>query len=84
MAAELIDDRDVQHDVSRRLAAFAKELKRNPELDGLLREHGRSFGIAEGSRLDRVVQARDIDRAPIPALDLDTRPRMRLGPSLGM
>jgi hypothetical protein len=28
-------------------------VKRDPELDGLLRKHGRALGIAAGSRLDR-------------------------------
>ena len=65
------------------MEAFAKELKRDPQLDSVLRERGRELGIAEGSRLDRVVQAREIDRALTRAIDLEHGPRLRSGPSLG-
>ncbi len=66
------------------MEAFAQALKCDLPLDGLLRERGREMGIAEGSRLDRVVQAREIDRVLTRAIDLEHGPRMRSGPSMGM
>jgi hypothetical protein len=56
-------DWDVQRAVSSRMEAFAKALKQDPQLDGILRERSRQLGIIEDSRLDRVVRARKIDRA---------------------
>ena len=41
---------------------FAKELKRDPQLDSVLRQRGQQLGIAEGSRLARVVQSQGIER----------------------
>ena len=41
------------------MEAFATELKRDPQLDSLLRQRGRELGVDEGSRLDQVVQARE-------------------------
>jgi Ti-type conjugative transfer relaxase TraA len=77
-------DWDVQREVGTRMEAFAKDLKRDPRLDGVLRERGRELGIAEGSRLDRVVQAREIDRALTRSISIEHGPRTRSGPSLGM
>ena len=45
------------------MEAFAKELKRDPQLDSLLRQRGRELGIGDGSRLDQVAQAREDDIA---------------------
>ena len=75
---------DAQREIGTRMEAFAKELKRDPQLDSLLRERSRELGIAEGSRLDHVVQAREIDRALIRSIDLAHGLRERSGPSLGM
>ena len=77
-------DWDAQREVGTRMAAFARALKRDPQLDGLLRERGPDLGIAKGSRLDQVVQAREIDHRLTRAMGLDHGPRMRSGPSLGM
>jgi hypothetical protein len=77
-------DWDAQREVGTRMEAFAKALKRDPQLDGLLRERGPELGIAKGSRLDQVVQAREIDRTLTRSMNLDHGPRMRSGPSLGM
>jgi hypothetical protein len=46
----------------------------------------RSMPISErkGSRLDRVVQAREIDRALTRSLGIEHGPRARSGQSLGM
>jgi Ti-type conjugative transfer relaxase TraA len=75
---------DAQREVGSRMEAFAKDLKQDPRLDGLLRDRGRELGIAEGSRLDRMVQAREIDRALTRSIDIEHGPRERSGPSLGM
>jgi Ti-type conjugative transfer relaxase TraA len=74
---------DAQRKIGSQLVAFAKELKRDAQLESLMRERGRAFGIAEGSRLDRVVQAQDLDRALRREIDIDHGLR-RGGPSLGM
>ena len=75
---------DAQREVGTRMERFAQALKLAPELDGVLRERGRELGIAEGSRLDQVVQAPEIDWRLLRRLDIDHGPRMRSGPSLGM
>lgn len=62
-AAEKAYDRQGQRAVGERMEAFAKELKRDPQLDSLLRERGRELGIADGARLELVVQARGEDLA---------------------
>jgi Ti-type conjugative transfer relaxase TraA len=75
---------DVQRAVGTRLIAFARELKQDVPLDSLLRERGRELGIIEGSRLDLVVQAREIDRSLTYSIDIEHGPRPHFGPSLGM
>jgi hypothetical protein len=75
---------DAQREVGSRLEAFAQALKQDPPLDNLLRERGREFGIAEGSRLERVVQAREIDDELTRQLGIDHEPREEPGMSLGM
>jgi Ti-type conjugative transfer relaxase TraA len=77
-------DSVAQRQVGSRIEAFAKGLKQDPQLDGVLRERGRELGIAEGSRLERVVQAREIDRALTRSLGVEQGPRERPGQSLGM
>lgn len=52
-------DRDGKRELGALMEASAKALKANPQLDGLLRERGREFGIAEGSRLERIVQSKE-------------------------
>jgi hypothetical protein len=74
---------DAQRKVGSQLVAFAKELKRDAQLESLMRERGRAFGIADGSRLDRVVRVQDLDRALRREIDIDHGLR-RGGPSLGM
>ena len=44
-----------------RLEAFAKGLKQDTPLDGLLRERGREFGVTTGSWLDRVARAGEVE-----------------------
>jgi hypothetical protein len=75
---------DAQRAVGARMAAFAQDLKRDEPLDGVLRARGRSLGVAEGSRLDRVVQAAEIDAALMRSIDIEHGARARPGPSMGM
>lgn len=57
-AAEKAYDWQGQRAAGARLETFAKALKADRSLDGVLRERGHELGIAEGSRLKRVVQAK--------------------------
>ena len=79
-AAEKAYDWQGQREVGERMETFAKALKRDPQLDGVLRERGRELGVSEGSKLDQVVQARE------PELERTLRRELgvRSGPSLGM
>jgi hypothetical protein len=43
---------------------FARELKRDPQLNNVLRQRGQRLGVAEGSRPARMVQSMGIDREP--------------------
>ena len=52
-------DREGKRELGTLMEASAKALKANPQLDGLLRERGREFGMAEGSRLERIVQGKE-------------------------
>jgi AAA domain len=54
--AERGDEREAARQAVSGMEAFAKELKQDPQLDSLLRQRGRDFGIEDGSRLDRVVR----------------------------
>jgi len=51
-------DHLAQQEIGGRLERFAKELKRDPQLDSVLRQCGQQLGVAERSRLARVVQSR--------------------------
>jgi hypothetical protein len=55
-------DHLAQREIGARMEQFAKELKRDPQLDSVLRQRGQQLGVAEGSRLERVVQSMGIDR----------------------
>ncbi len=59
-------------------------MKRDPQLESLMRARGVEFGIAEGSRLDRVVQTQDPDRALQREIKIDHGLRQDRGFSLGM
>jgi hypothetical protein len=56
--AEKAYDWQGQRAAGARLETFAKALKADRALDGVLRERGRELGIAAGSRLEWVVQAK--------------------------
>ncbi|HUN38748.1 MAG TPA: hypothetical protein VMU81_00515 [Acetobacteraceae bacterium] len=65
-AYELADaqyDRQAQRAIGAEMERFAQALKRDPQLDSLLRQRGPELGIAEGSRLTLVVQSEKLDRA---------------------
>jgi Ti-type conjugative transfer relaxase TraA len=57
-----------EHDEARgkvetRMKAFVADLKRDPQLESILRNRQQELGIKSGSRLDHVMRERDIDRA---------------------
>ena len=57
-----------EHDQARgkvetRMKAFVADLKRDPQIESILRNRQQELGIKSGSRLDRVMRERDIDRA---------------------
>jgi hypothetical protein len=49
--------------VEDRMKAVAGALKRDPQLESLMRSRSKELGIDPGSRLDRVMRERDIERA---------------------
>ncbi len=49
--------------VETRMKAFVADLKRDPQLESILRNRQRELGIKSASRLDQVMRERDIDRA---------------------
>jgi hypothetical protein len=58
---------------------FAMELKRDPQLDSVLRQRGQQLGVADGSRLAWVVQSQGSERELTRELGL----RQSRGLSLG-
>jgi hypothetical protein len=79
-AAEKDYDWQAKREAGERIEAFATELKRDPQLDSLLRQRGRELGVDEGSRLDQVVQAREADISRTLRRDLG----ISLGRGMGM
>jgi hypothetical protein len=79
-AAEKDYDWQAKCEVGERMEAFATELKRDPQLDSLLRQRGRELGVGEGSCLDQVVQAREADVSRTLRRDLG----ISLGRGMGM
>jgi Ti-type conjugative transfer relaxase TraA len=75
---------DAQRKLGSELVAAARELKRDPQLESLMRARGPEFGIAEGSRLDRVVQTDDLDRALRREIKIDNGLRQDRGLGMGM
>jgi Ti-type conjugative transfer relaxase TraA len=62
-----------EHDEARgkletRMKAFVADLKRDPQLESILRNRQQELGIKSGSRLDQVMRERDIDRAMTQAI----------------
>jgi Ti-type conjugative transfer relaxase TraA len=56
-------DHRTQRTLGAQMERFAQELKRDPQLDSVLRQRGPELGIAEGSRLTLVVQSQKLDYA---------------------
>jgi Ti-type conjugative transfer relaxase TraA len=57
-----------EHDEARgkveaRMKAFVAGLKRDPQIESILRNRQQELGVSRGSRLDEVMRERDIDRA---------------------
>ena len=66
------DEPDRYERVQRKLADAMYELKRDPQLESLLREHRRQLGISRGSQLGWVIDARTIEQALVmPARGLE-------------
>jgi hypothetical protein len=77
-------DWDAARAVTQRLEAYAQALKQDPQLEGVLRARGAEFGVEQGSRLERVVQAPEITERLLRQVGLE-QPRGRdHGPSLEM
>ena len=72
------DQAEARGKVEARMKAVAGALKRDPQLESLMRSRQRELGIEVGSRLDRVMQERDIERA----LDHSIRRDRGLGMSM--
>jgi len=68
------------------MEAFARTLKQDAALDGLLRERGGELGVAEGSRLARVaaLDGAAVERELARELRLEQAPRQSRGMSMGM
>jgi hypothetical protein len=86
-AARKAGQRVEQRQAGGRLEAFAKTLKLDAPLDGLLRERGRELGVTAGSWLDRVAREDEVelrqwerrahvDEAPRPQATMSRGPRM--------
>jgi hypothetical protein len=63
-------DWPAQREIGGRLERFAKELKRDPQLDSVLRQRGQQLGVAEDSRLARVARGAGTDHEVTRALGL--------------
>jgi len=61
--AEATYDHRTQRTLGADMERFAHALKRDPQLDSVLRQRGPELGIAEGSRLTLVVQSQKLDYA---------------------
>ena len=57
------DQEEARGKVEARMKSLAGELKRDPQLELLMRSRQRELGIAPGSGLDRVMRERNIERA---------------------
>ena len=70
-------DHLTQRTIGGQMAQFAKELKRDVQLDSVLRQRGQQLGIADGSLLARVVQSQGTEREL--TRDIELRPSRGLG-----
>ena len=63
-------DHPAQREIGERMERFAMELKRDPQLDSVLRQRGQQLGVTEGSRLAWVVQSQGTERELTRELEL--------------
>jgi hypothetical protein len=57
------DQAEARGNVEGRMKEMVGALKRDPQLESMMRTRSKEFGIKAGSRLDRVMQEPDIERA---------------------
>jgi hypothetical protein len=74
---------DAARAVTQRLEAYAQALKRDPQLESVLRTRGAEFGVEKGSRLERVVQAPEVSERLMRQVGLEQARGRDHGPSLG-
>jgi hypothetical protein len=74
------DQAEARGKIEARMKDLAFELKRDPQLESLVRSRSRELGIAAGSSLDRVMRERERDIGQA----IDHSFRRSRGPSLGM
>jgi Ti-type conjugative transfer relaxase TraA len=72
-------DHQARREIGGRMERLAKDLKRDSRLDSLLRQRGPLLGLAEGSRLERVVRSPSSDQV----LRRELGVRHTQGPRLG-
>jgi hypothetical protein len=74
---------DAARAVTQRLEAYAQALKRDPQLESVLRTRGAEFGVERGSRLERVVLAPEVSERLMRQVGLEQARGRDHGPSLG-
>jgi hypothetical protein len=72
------DQAEARGKVEGRMKEMVGALKRDPQLESMMRTRSKEFGIEAGSRLDRVMQEPDIERA----ISHGIRRERRLGMSM--
>jgi Ti-type conjugative transfer relaxase TraA len=77
-------DWDAARAVTQRLEAYAQTLKRDPQIESVLRSRGAAFGVERGSRLERVMQAPEVTERLMRQVGLERARERDHGPSLGM
>jgi hypothetical protein len=69
--------------VTQRMGAYAEALKRDPQLEDVLRTRGAEFGVEKGSRLERVLEAPEVTERLLRQVGLEQSRGLGRGPSLG-
>jgi hypothetical protein len=72
-------DHLAQRGIGERMERFAMDLKRDPQLDSVLRQRGQQLGVTEGSRLAWVVQSQGTERELTRELGLQHSRGLSLG-----
>jgi hypothetical protein len=65
------------------MGAYAEALKRDPQLEDVLRTRGAEFGVEKGSRLERVLAAPEVTERLLRQVGLEQSRGLGRGPSLG-